>query len=54
VPAEFAQRTADLLIEAGIKAILNFSPVSINVTERIILDDLDITLILEKLAYRIN
>ncbi len=54
VPAEFAQNTADLLVEAGIKAILNFSPVSINVTERIILDDLDITLMLEKLAYRIN
>jgi len=53
-PAEFAQSTADLLMEAGIKAILNFSPVSINVNERIILDDLDITLILEKLAYRIN
>ncbi len=43
VPAESAQNTADTLIKSGIKGILNFSPISINVPQHIIYMDMDIT-----------
>lgn len=54
VPAKFAQSTADLLVEAGVKAILNFAPVPVHVPDGVDQDELDITLKLEKLAYLIN
>jgi len=54
VPPQFAQETADALAEAGIKAILNFAPVPIHTPDEVILDELDITLKLEKLAFLIN
>ncbi|MBC8100691.1 MAG: redox-sensing transcriptional repressor Rex, partial [Armatimonadetes bacterium] len=31
VPAEFAQEVADLLVEAGVKGILNYAPINLNV-----------------------
>jgi redox-sensing transcriptional repressor len=35
VPVSAAQETADFLIEAGIKAILSYAPVNLNVPEGI-------------------
>ena len=43
VPAEAAQETADLLVKAGVKGILNFSPAKIVVPENIVYLDLDFT-----------
>jgi redox-sensing transcriptional repressor len=36
VPAAYAQKIADRMVNAGIKAIWNFAPVKINVTDGII------------------
>jgi len=51
VPAKSAQKIANLLIDSGIKAILNFAPVSLEVPKNIILKDVDLTVELESLAY---
>ncbi len=41
----------DVLIQAGIKAILNFTSIPIKVPPNIYLEEIDITVILEKVAY---
>ncbi len=52
VPAESAQQVVDKVSEAeGIKGILNFSPVSITVPERILVYAVDISVELEKLLF---
>lgn len=42
-PAKASQGVADKLIDAGVKGILNFSPVKIVVPEQIIYQDMDFT-----------
>lgn len=54
VPADFAQEVADILIKNGIKAILNFAPVVINVPRGIELRNVDLTVNLEVLTYNIE
>ena len=54
VPAEHAQNTADRLIKAGVRGILNFSPVKIIVPEKIIYLDMDFTSALRFIAARFN
>ncbi|MDP8299423.1 MAG: redox-sensing transcriptional repressor Rex [Candidatus Tantalella remota] len=51
VPAREAQDVADILIEAGVKCILNFAPVSLNVPEHVKVKDMDLSRELETLAY---
>ncbi|MBI4979434.1 MAG: redox-sensing transcriptional repressor Rex [Spirochaetes bacterium] len=51
VPAGAAQETADRMIAAGITGILNFAPVPIKVPEGVFVDGIDITLMLEKIAF---
>ncbi len=53
VPAEVAQSVVDAMLAAGIKAILNFAPASINVPEDIPLASVDMAVHLEQLAFRI-
>ena len=50
VPSEQAQTTADRLVAAGVKAILNFAPVKINVPEGVHLASADPSLELQCLA----
>ncbi len=52
VPAESAQEIADRLSKAGVKGILNFSPVKIVVPEHIIHLDMDFTSVLRFIAAR--
>ncbi len=52
VPAEAAQAVADQLTGAGVKGILNFSPVKINIPENIIYMDMDFTNALRFIAAR--
>jgi redox-sensing transcriptional repressor len=54
VPAEVAQATADQLVAAGIKGILNFAPASLIVPERVALATVDLAVHLEQLAFRIS
>jgi redox-sensing transcriptional repressor len=51
VPAGEAQNVANELVHAGIKGILNFAPVRLHVPEGIYVEDNDITMSLEKVAY---
>lgn len=51
VPSESAQKVADALVEAGVKAILNFAPVKIDVPEGVHLASADLSLELQRLAY---
>ncbi len=42
VPVEYAQSSADALIEAGVKAIWNFTPYRISVPENVVVTNTSI------------
>jgi len=50
VPAGYAQETADLMVEAGVKGILNFAPVILDVPEGVAKRDIDFMFELEAIA----
>ena len=51
VPAAYAQEVANLLVEAGIQAILNYAPVQISTPEYVRVQYLDPAIHLQKLTY---
>lgn len=51
VPAEAAQDTADRLAAAGIRGILNFAPVTLRNNHGIFVENIDMTMALEKVAF---
>ncbi len=51
VPADHAQEVADRLVEAGVKAILNYAPVQLTVPEGIRVEYIDPAIRLQKMAY---
>jgi len=51
VPSDFAAEVSDQLVEAGIKGVLNFTTVPLNVTPNVYLDEYDMITSLEKVAY---
>lgn len=51
VPADVAQEVADMLVAAGIKGILNFAPAPLRVPLGIFVEDMDLAMSLEKVAY---
>ena len=51
VPVAAAQGVAELLTRAGIRGILNFAPVRLRVSPNIYVEDIDMTVALEKVAY---
>lgn len=51
VPAATAQEAADALVRAGVRGIVNFAPVQLKLPAGIFLEQLDITLSIEKVAY---
>jgi len=53
VPASSAQDVADLMVQNGLQAILNFAPVSLNVPEHIILRNVDLSVRLEILTFNL-
>lgn len=54
VPAAFAQSTADTLIKAGVKAILNFAPLIIKVPSRIQYRQVELSSEMEVLAHYLS
>ena len=50
-PPSEAQHTADRLVEAGVKAILNFSPIQLRQPDNILVENVDFTFNLDNLAY---
>lgn len=51
VPPKAAQAVTDRLVAAGVRGILNFAPVRLRVPEGVHVEDLDMTVSLEKVAY---
>ncbi|MGE5590970.1 MAG: redox-sensing transcriptional repressor Rex [Bacillota bacterium] len=51
VPAPEAQSVADVLVRAGIEAILNFSPSKLKVPPGVYVQNIDLTIELQSLAY---
>jgi redox-sensing transcriptional repressor len=51
VPASSAQKVADIVTAAGIKAVLNFSPGTLNVPDDVKLKSVDLTVSLESLSF---
>lgn len=51
VPPNSAQEMAKILVQAGIKGILNFTTVNLNVPDNINLEEYDMITSIEKLAY---
>jgi redox-sensing transcriptional repressor len=51
VPADRAQEVADRLVEAGVKAILNYAPISINVPEGVRVQYIDPSIHLQRMTY---
>ena len=51
VPAQSAQAVADLLVDAGVEAILNFAPANLSVPQNVILKNVDLSLELEGLSF---
>ena len=54
VPAEAAQSVADVLVEAGVRGILNFAPVLLKLPTRVKLVTVDLSIQLEQLAFSIQ
>lgn len=51
VPAGAAQAAADSLVRAGVRGLLNFAPVRLRVPEGVFVEDMDMAVSLEKVAF---
>lgn len=51
VPADSAQAVADRLIDSGIYGLLNYAPVRIHVPANVYVEDIDMTVSMERVAY---
>ncbi len=51
VPANHAQNVLDLVMKAGIKAVMNFAPIPLKVEHDVKLKSVDLTISLESLSY---
>ena len=54
VPGPAAQEVANLLVAAGVAAILNFAPVVLQVPEHVVVNTVDLAIELENLSYFIR
>jgi redox-sensing transcriptional repressor len=54
VPASSAQRVVDQLIECGIRAILNFAPTTVSAPKEIAVQNVDLSIELDRLCYMIG
>src|SRR6056297_1854617 len=54
VPPENASKVAEALVVSGIKGILNYTSVPVNISSDIILENYDMTTSLEKVAYYVK
>ena len=51
IPASAAQEVADLLVKAGVKAILNYAPISLNVPDDVHVQYIDPVTHLQRMTY---
>jgi redox-sensing transcriptional repressor len=51
VPADEAQEVADRLVRAGVRSIVNFAPVRLKVESYVYVENVDMTVVLERAAF---
>lgn len=51
VPADQAPAVADILVNAGIRGILNFAPLHLNLPQSVFVENVDMAMALQKVAY---
>jgi redox-sensing transcriptional repressor len=51
VPPEHAQEAAEQLVRAGVRGILNFAPACLHIPEKVHVENIDMTVALEKVAF---
>ena len=51
VPATAAQKITDVLVDCGVKAILNYAPISLNVPEGVFVQYIDPSIHLQRMTY---
>lgn len=54
VPAESAQGVADVLVSAGVRGLLNFAPVNLNVAGNVAVSAVDLAVQLEQLSFQVG
>lgn len=54
VPAENAQDVVDQLVDAGVRGLLNFAPISLTVPANVALQTVDMAVQLEQLAFQVT
>jgi len=54
VPADAAQEVADQLVDAGIRGLLNFAPVSLSVPPEVALNAVDLAVQLEQISFQVS
>jgi redox-sensing transcriptional repressor len=54
VPADSAQEVADALIDSGVKGILNFAPIRIDVRDAVSVASVDLSVTIEQLAFQVS
>jgi redox-sensing transcriptional repressor len=54
VPNASAQKAVDRLVASGVRGILNFVPVPLKVPAHVKVENIDMTMSLEKLAYLVR
>jgi len=54
VPAAYAQAVADQLVEAGVKAILSYAPVNLNVPAGVRVQNIDPSIHLQRMTYYLD
>ncbi len=54
VPATVAQEVTNVLVEAGVLAILNFAPIFLQVPDKVVVNNVDLAIELENLSYFIQ
>ena len=51
VPPEAAQEVADRLVHAGVRGLMNFTPVRLRVPPEVFVEDVDISVSLERVSF---
>jgi redox-sensing transcriptional repressor len=54
VPESAGQEVADVLVEAGVQAILNFSPAVLNLPDEVVVNQVDLAAELRSLSFFAN
>lgn len=54
VPSAAAQSAAELMVESGVRAILNFAPVTLQVSPEVAVSSVDLGVHLEQLSFRMH